>query len=152
VSGDDVPAGPAPEDVTGQTVYFTAKVVLDDKPLGKNFGSVMTQPSASYAKGSIVSVQYWGGHPNNNLQTQGSFLVVEKLSWNSWVPVAYDWDPDTTYRLERNSISYSKITITWNTKNADAGTYRIRHKGHWKSGWTGKISPYEGVSKSFDVK
>ncbi|HOD13625.1 MAG TPA: neutral/alkaline ceramidase [Spirochaetota bacterium] len=152
VSGADVPAGPAPEDVTGQTVDFTAKVVLDDKPLGKNFGSVMTQPSASYAKGSIVSVQYWGGHPNNNLQTQGSFLVVEKLSGNSWVPVAYDWDPDTTYRWERNSISYSKITITWNTKNAAAGTYRIRHKGHWKSGWTGKISPYEGVSKSFDVK
>lgn len=152
VSGADVAAGPTPEDVTGQTVDFTAKVVLDDVPLGKSFGGVITQPAASYTKGAIASAQFWGGHPNNDLQTQGSFLVVEKLVGTSWVPVTYDWDPDTTYKWERNSVAYSKITITWNTKNADAGTYRLRHKGHWKSGWTGKIKAYEGVSNSFIVK
>ncbi|MBN2158119.1 MAG: neutral/alkaline ceramidase [Spirochaetes bacterium] len=152
VNGTGVPAGPTPEDVTGQTVDFTAKVWFDDKPLGKSFGSVITQPSSSYAKGSLVSVQFWGAHPNNNLRTQDSFLVVEKLVDGKYVPATYDWDPDTTYRWERNSIAYSKITITWNTLNAQPGTYRIRHKGNWKSGWTGKISPYEGVTKSFKVK
>jgi neutral ceramidase len=149
ISGAEVAAGPAPQDITGQTVDFTAKVVFDDKPLGKNFGSVITQPASGYSRGAIVSVQFWGGHPNNNLQTQGSFLVVEKLVNGTWVPVTYDWDPDTTYQWKRDSIAYSKITITWNTKSAAAGTYRIRHRGHWKSGWTGKISPYEGVSNSF---
>ncbi|WNG46981.1 neutral/alkaline ceramidase [Archangium minus] len=151
VSGADVAAGPTPEDVTGLTIDLTAKVVLDDKPLDKEFGSVITQPAASYARGSLVTVQYWGGHPNNDLQTQGSFLAVEKQVNGAWVAIAWDWDPETTYRWERSGISYSKITITWDTKNAATGTYRIRHKGHWKSGWTGKISPYEGVSESFTV-
>ncbi|WP_224367929.1 neutral/alkaline ceramidase [Hyalangium versicolor] len=151
VSGADVAPGPTPEDVTDQTVDLTPKVVLDDKPLDKNFGSVMAPPAASYARGSLVTVQFWGGHPNNDLQTQGSFLTVEKQVNGAWVAIAWDWDPETTYRWERNGISYSKITITWNTKNASAGTYRIRHKGHWKSGWTGAISPYEGVSEPFTV-
>ena len=149
--GTDVPSGPTPQDVTGLTVDFTAKVVLDDKPLFKNFGDVITQPNASYAKGDTVSAQFWGGHPNNSLRTQDTFLVIEKLVNGSYVPVAWDWDPETTYRWERNGISYSKITITWHTKNAAAGTYRIRHKGNWKSGWTGRISAYEGVTNAFKV-
>ncbi|MBP7736879.1 MAG: neutral/alkaline ceramidase [Spirochaetes bacterium] len=151
MDGTDVPAGPAPQDVTGLTVDFTAKVLFDDKPLFKSFGDVITQPGASYSKGDTVSAQFWGGHPNNNLRTQDTFLVVEKLVNGSYVPVARDWDPETTYRWERNGVSYSKITITWHTKNADAGTYRIRHKGNWKSGWTGKISAYEGVTNTFKV-
>lgn len=151
VDGTNIAAGPAPQDVTGLTVDLTAKVVLDDKPLFKNFGDVITQPAASYARGATVSVQFWGGHPNNNLRTQDTFLVVEKLVNGAYVPVARDWDPETTYRWQRNGISYSKITVTWHTKNAEPGTYRIRHKGNWKSGWTGTISAYEGVSNSFSV-
>ena len=149
MDGTDVPAGPAPQDVTGLTVDFTAKVVLDDKPLFKSFGDVITQPDTSYARGDTVSAQFWGGHPNNNLRIQDTFLVIEKLVNGIYVPVARDWDPETTYRWQRNGISYSKITITWHTKNAEPGTYRIRHKGNWKSGWTGKISPYEGVTNAF---
>ncbi len=151
IDGMDVPSGPAPQDVTGLTVDLTAKVVLDDKPLFKNFGDVITQPGAAYTRGDTVSVQFWGGHPNNNLKTQDTFLVVEKLVNGSYAPIARDWDPETTYRWERNGISYSRITITWHTKNAGPGTYRIRHKGNWKSGWTGKISAYEGVSNAFRV-
>ncbi len=151
VSGAVIAPGPAPEDVTGQTVDFTAKVVLDDKPLFKNFGDVITQPGASYARGAIVSATFWGGHPNNNPRTQDTFLVVERLVNGTYVPVARDWDPETTYAWKRDGISYSIITITWNTKEAEPGTYRIRHRGDWKSGWTGTISPYEGVTQSFTV-
>ncbi|WP_224241041.1 neutral/alkaline ceramidase [Hyalangium gracile] len=150
--GAEVAAGPTPEDVTEQTIDLTPKVMLDDKPLDQDFGSVITQPAASYAKGSMVVVQYWGGHPNNDLQTQGSFLTVERRVNGAWVAIAWDWDPETTYRWERSGISYSRITITWDTRNAEAGTYRIRHKGHWKSGWTGAVHPYEGVSESFTVQ
>lgn len=147
--GTDVDPGPTPEDITGQTVDFTAKVVFDDVPLGKNFGSVYTQPKTSYTRGETVSAVFWGGHPNNDLRTQDTFLVIEKLKGGVYVPVARDWDPETTYNWARNSIAYSRITITWDTTNATPGIYRIRHKGNWKSGWTRKISPYEGVTNSF---
>ena len=32
-----------------------------------------------------------------------------------------------------------------------AGSYRLRHDGHWKSGWTRAITPYTGVSRTFRV-
>jgi neutral ceramidase len=149
IDGTDVDAGHRPGDVTGQTVDFTAKVVFDDVPLGKSFGSVYIQPKSSYTRGDTVSAVFWGGHPNNNLRTQDTFLVIEKLVGGAYIPVARDWDPETTYNWARNFIAYSRITITWDTANASAGTYRIRHKGNWKSGWTGKISPYEGVTNPF---
>lgn len=148
-NGTDVDPGPAPEDVTGETVDFTAKVLFDDVPPGKSFGSVYTQPKSSYTRGDTVSAVFWGGHPNNNLRTQDTFLVIEKLIGGVYVPVARDWEPETTYNWARNSVAYSKITITWDTTNASRGTYRIRHKGNWKSGWTGKINAYEGVTNSF---
>ncbi|MCE5210583.1 MAG: neutral/alkaline ceramidase [Deltaproteobacteria bacterium] len=148
-NGTDVDPGPAPEDVTGETVDFTAKVLFDDVPPGKSFGSVYTQPKSSYTRGDTVSAVFWGGHPNNNLRTQDTFLVIEKLVGGVYVPVARDWEPETTYNWARNSVAYSKITITWDTTNASRGTYRIRHKGNWKSGWTGKINAYEGVTNSF---
>ena len=147
--GTDVDAGPTPEDVTGKTVDFTAKVLFDDVPIGKKFGSVYTQPKTSYTRGETVSAVFWGGHPNNDLRTQDTFLVIEKRVGGIYVPVARDWDPETTYNWARNSIAYSRITITWDTTHASPGTYRIRHKGNWKSGWTGKISPYEGVTNVF---
>ncbi len=152
VDGTDIAPGPAPRDIWNETVDFSAKVVLDDKPIGKKFGDVATQPNAAYTRGDIVTVQFWGGHPNNDYRTQGTFLVVEKIVNGSAVAVARDWDPETTYQWMRNGVSASKITITWDTGNAAPGTYRIRHLGNWKSGWTGIISPYEGVSNTFAVK
>ncbi|HYX31622.1 MAG TPA: neutral/alkaline ceramidase [Oligoflexus sp.] len=152
VQGSDVDAGPRPEDITGKSVDLTAKVVLDDKPIGKKYGDVITQPLAAYTRGETVSVQFWGAHPNNNYRTQDTFLVVEKLVNDIYLPVRYDFDPDTTYRWERSGLANSKITITWHTEGAEPGTYRIRHQGDHKSGWTGEIAPYEGLSASFILK
>jgi neutral ceramidase len=151
VQGTEIPEGPMPSDITGSTVDLTNKVVLDDKPLRKSFGSVITEPEAGYRLGDTVTVQFWGAHPNNNYRIQDSFLVVEKLVNGTYQPVAYDWDPETTYEWQRSGIANSKITITWNTMGASAGTYRIRHKGDHKSGWTGAITSYEGVSREFSV-
>jgi neutral ceramidase len=148
----DIDPGPTPEDITGKSVDLTAKVVLDDKPLNKKYGSVITQPAASYQRGDTVSVQFWGAHPNNNYRTQDSFLVVEKLVNGVYIPVRYDFDPDTTYRWQRSGIANSKVTITWHTEGAEPGTYRIRHLGDQKSGWTGVIAPYEGVTEAFELQ
>ncbi|MBN2077319.1 MAG: neutral/alkaline ceramidase [Spirochaetes bacterium] len=176
LTGSDVEPGPTPRDVTGDTVNFQTGVVLDDKPLDREFGDVIAEPAEEYRRGDTVSVQFWGGHPKNDLQIQGSFLTVERVlgervdevcvmeGW--WIfkkrvcrqvvsyetePAARDWDPETVYRWERDGASYSKITVTWNTKNAAPGYYRVRHNGHWKSGWTGAVSPYQGISRIFRV-
>ena len=42
--------------------------------------------------------------------------------------------------------------MTFDTSNAAPGTYRLRHRGHWKSGITGAITAYEGVTQSFAVQ
>lgn len=152
VRGTDVAAGPRPDEVTDQAVDFTNKVAFDTVPLFKNFGDVITQPSASYRAGDLVSAQFWGAHPNNNYRIQDTFLVVEKLSSGVFVPVARDWDPQTTYQWQRDSVANSKITITWDTTGAAPGTYRIRHKGDSKSLWGGAISSYEGVTNTFTVQ
>jgi len=151
VQGTEVAPGPMPDDITSKSVDLTAKVVLDDKPLNKKYGAVITQASSSYSLGETVSVQFWGAHPNNNYRTQDTFLVVEKLENDVYIPVRYDWDPDTTYRWERSGIANSKVTITWHTAGAEPGIYRIRHQGDHKSGWTGVIAPYDGVSEPFSL-
>ncbi|MFO1527239.1 MAG: neutral/alkaline ceramidase [Turneriella sp.] len=150
--GSEIAPGPRPEDVTAQTTDFTAKVVFDDVPWFKKFGDVVAQPRTLYRRGELVSAQFWGGHPNNNYRTQDTFLVIEKWNGLAFVPIARDWDPQTTYQWARDGIAYSKITITYDTTSAEPGIYRIRHKGDWKSGWTGKISAYEGVTNVFSIE
>jgi len=127
-------------------------VVLDDKPFGKSFGSVETDAAATYAKGTTARAVFWGGHPRNDLQTQGSYLEVQRKSGNGWETVAHDWDPETRYLWARDGAAFSKVTVEWDIPtDAPSGEYRLVHRGHWKSGWTGAITPYMGISRSFVV-
>jgi neutral ceramidase len=151
VRGEDVPHGPTPPDVTRQTVNFAPKVWFDEVPFGKQFGEVHKAPASSYKRGEIVVAQFWGGHPNNNFRIQDTFLTVERLVGDSFTIVARDWDPETTYRWERRGLACSVITISWDTKDAVPGVYRIRHTGDRKS-WTGKILPYEGLTATFSLE
>jgi len=57
--GTDVDAGPTPEDVTGQTVDFTAKVVFDDVPLGKVSETFTPSPNQAI-RAAILSVRCSG--------------------------------------------------------------------------------------------
>ncbi|MBC7660829.1 MAG: neutral/alkaline ceramidase [Chitinophagaceae bacterium] len=154
VSGSEVPPGPTPPDVTKGAVDFTHKVAFDNTPMGKKFGDVNIQPHDTYANGELVSVQFWGAHPNNNFKTMDSFLLIEKQvingTENKFVPVLHDWDPETTFQWERSGVANSKVTITWDTIAADAGVYRIRYKGDLKTP-LGKIKAFEGLSKTFIV-
>lgn len=136
-------------------LQVAGNVVFDDKPLLKKFGDCITQPGAAYRRGSTVSAVFWGAHPNNNLTvgSSESYLVVEQKNGSAWKAVAFDWDPTTRYLWKRDGVANSKITIEWTIPaSATAGEYRLRHIGYWKSGWTGKISRYEGATKSFAVQ
>lgn len=151
-NGATSPAGPIPPDLTNYQATFQTGVVFDDVPLFKSFGTVFTQPSASYSSGATVNAVFWGAHPKNNMLIGSSFVDVEKLNGSTWSVVARDYDPSTTYRWQRDGVAYSKINVSWNTTSFPAGTYRLRHRGHWKSGWTGAISAYQGVTNNFTVQ
>jgi neutral ceramidase len=150
-AGTAVPAGPTPADLSANQVSLQAGVAFDDAPWFKHFGDVITQPAASYARGAVASAEFWGGHPRNDPLIRGSYVDVERLVNGAWVRVARDNDPTTTFRWRRDGIAYSRITVTFDTSGAAPGTYRLRCRGHWKSGWTGALTPYEGVTSAFTV-
>lgn len=151
-NGATVPGGPTPPDLTNNQATFQTGVVFDDVPLFKSFGNVFTQPSATYASGAKVTAVFWGAHPKNNMLIGSSFVDIERQNGSTWTVVARDNDPSTTYKWQRDGIAYSKITTTWDTTSYPKGTYRIRHRGHWKSGWTGAISSYQGVTNNFVIQ
>jgi neutral ceramidase len=154
--GTSVAAGPTPRDLRNEQSTVQTGVVYDDKLLWVSFGSVFKDANASYTRGQTVSVEFWSGHPKNNLRRQGSFLQVQRKSGTSWVTVANDWDWETKYRWQRYDCAptygCSHVTTEWKIPaDATPGTYRIRHDGDWKSGWDGLIRPYTGYSREFTV-
>ena len=131
-------------------------VAFDDKPIGKQFGDVHRQPGRSYSKGAVASAVFWGGHPNNNLAVKSpeSYLVIERKGEgaDTWEPIAYDLDPSTKYKWQRNAISYSLIKVEWQIPDdVDPGDYRIRHIGYRKS-LLSVITRYEGVTDTFAIE
>jgi neutral ceramidase len=155
--GLPVASGPAPRDLSGEQTSIQTGVAFDDKPLLASFGSVIENARTSYTRGQTARVTFWGGHPKNDPKIQSSYLQVQRKSGTSWVTVARDWDWETKYTWERDNclptLACSRVTIEWKIpQNATPGTYRIRHDGHWKSGWDGKISPYTGFSRQFLVQ
>jgi neutral ceramidase len=152
-----VAAGSTPRDLSCCQTTLQTGVVFDDKPLGRSFGSVITDANASYSRGQTVTVVFWGGHPKNNLRLQDSFLQVERKNADgTWSVVAYDWDWETTYMWTRDNcfptFACSRNTVQWAIPSTAApGTYRIRHDGTWQSGLNGSLTPYFGLSREFTV-
>lgn len=142
---------PAPP-VLDEPSDSTTTVLFDDKPWFKNYGDVETDVASSYGKGDLVSVTFWGAHPSNDLQTEGTYLEVQRLVNGTWYTVATDRDQYTKLIWERNGVANSLITVTWQTLDSTPlGTYRIFHDGHEKNGWTGNISHYSGTSSTFTL-
>lgn len=156
--GTSLPPGPSPRDLRKEQSSVQTGVVFDDKPLGRSFGEVISQPRESYARGQTASVTFWGAHPKNNLRTMDSFLRIQrKTPGGSWVTVATDNDWETRYLWKRDAcvptLACSRVTVEWTIPaSAAPGTYRIRHDGNWRSGWDGKIRPYAGTSRELTVK
>ncbi len=151
ISGRETMSGPLPDDLSSHTGSLIAPVLFDDKPPLVSFGAVHQDVRDNYRGGEVAHVVFWGGHPRNGLKTMQGFLTVEKLVNGKWLPIRHDWDIDTIYRWERKYVSYSYIHIFWKIPKDEHGTFRIKHEGNYKYGWSQKIYPYEGISKSFTV-
>lgn len=135
-------------------ISFQTGVVLDNVPLFKSFGSVITDAGASYSRGSRVSVEFWTGHPKNNQRLNGSFLEVQRWNGAQWQVVATDSDWSTIYHWVRVDPAWgsSKAVISWDIPaDAQTGQYRIVHYGDYKNGWNGSINAFSGSSRTFIV-
>jgi neutral ceramidase len=151
-NGTPVAPGPQPLDLLGTQSRLQPGVVFDDKPLGKDFGSVYEDVKSHYQLGDTAKAVFWGGHPKNNYHTQDTYLAVQHLENGQWKTIRKDLDWDTEYHWKRNGAANSLITIVWRIPQDIArGQYRLVHYGDWKSGWSYKIYPYVGYSSVFTV-
>ncbi|MDE2402818.1 MAG: neutral/alkaline ceramidase [Burkholderiales bacterium] len=141
-----------PRDLSCCQMNFQTGVVMDTPSIGRTFGSVLTDAAASYRTGDTVSVRFQSGHPKNNLRRNGTFLEVQKLTPTGWIRVADDGDWSTHYHWDRLFATASSANISWTIAPDTApGTYRIVHHGDAKS-LLGKITPLQGISRSFQVQ
>lgn len=177
-AGTPVAPGPSPRDLRNDVVNFQTGVVFDGKYLSQEFGDCEIDANPIYNAGDVVTVQFVGGHPKNNLLTMDSYIKIEKMKdevvevcheeqvgcdtiivcEDVVTPVydrvvATDNDPTTIYRWEREGVDRSNVIIHWTiTGDIEPGQYRVHHSGHWKNGWDGSINPYEGYSSVFVVQ
>ena len=152
-----------PKDLSDAQLIETLPVVADspcalpDAILcpGQKFGDVVKPPPAAAKPGEHVAVTFRGAHPRNNLRTGTGYLEVQRQDGNSWVTVAHDWDPETTFRWRRTGGALSptsEVTIDWRIpKDAAQGTYRIVYHGDAKS-LIATFTPISGTSPSFTVQ
>lgn len=157
VNDQSVSSGPTPKDWSNKQVVNAIGVVYDDKRLWESFGQVWNNANSSYNRGSKVTVKFRSGHPQNNFKIMSSFMEVQRKIDGSWVTVLTDNDFSTKFNWIRDTaadcLACSFAKLEWTiASDMPTGTYRLRHQGHWKSGWDGKIRSYSGSSRSFSVK
>lgn len=149
------PLGPTPPDLSQQVMKRLGPIFVDRMPFwekmrGNGFGSIKSDVDDHYEPLDTVKVDFWGAHLANNLLINDSFLFVEKLTEQGFVPVFFDRDIETSLAYKHFSLGYSVITISWRIPKGTEGLFRIRHKGFSKD-IERRIKPYEGVSSVFSV-
>lgn len=147
--------GPSPPDNRAKSVSFVTDVVYDNPPIGKTMGQVLSQPKATYARGSVVTAIFQGANPRNNLRLEGTYAAVEQQQADgSWKQVRSDFDWYLVYTWKRTDVIWgaSTVQIDWETlDNPAPGTYRLRYYGDQKLSGSGKIVAFEGTSNAFTL-
>eukprot|EP00241_Pyramimonas_parkeae_P023490 CAMPEP_0114291974 /NCGR_PEP_ID=MMETSP0059-20121206/8801_1 /TAXON_ID=36894 /ORGANISM="Pyramimonas parkeae, Strain CCMP726" /LENGTH=272 /DNA_ID=CAMNT_0001413565 /DNA_START=156 /DNA_END=974 /DNA_ORIENTATION=- len=78
-SGEEVPEGPAPPDLSEKIPSFVAPVVTDSIPKGAHYGGiVMDVRQRVFRAGDVVSATFHSACPRNNRRPGGTFLTVER--------------------------------------------------------------------------
>ncbi|KDN36224.1 hypothetical protein RSAG8_10987, partial [Rhizoctonia solani AG-8 WAC10335] len=149
------PTGPIPEDLTKKAISLQTGVVFDAAPIGKSFGSVLTDvtTSSAYKRGQKVTATFQAANPRNNLRLEGTFLTIERLTSSTWATYRTDSHPSTKFRWARTNtvLGYSTVEVEWTVEsNAPDGTYRITYYGDSKP-LIGSISSFTGRSSNFTI-
>ncbi|MCO1335791.1 neutral/alkaline ceramidase [Microbulbifer sp. OS29] len=156
VDGLSLDPGPTPVDLSNDQIINVIGVVYDDKRLWESFGQVWDDVKNSYSSGETVSATFRSGHPRNNFRTGGTFIEVQRKVNGNWETYLTDDDLNTRFIWTRDTaidcLACSFAEGQWVVdEDTPAGTYRIKHFGHWKSGWNGNVSSYTGKSSSFTI-
>ncbi|KAG8791726.1 hypothetical protein FRC12_008258 [Ceratobasidium sp. 428] len=149
------PAGPTPEDLTKRAISLQTGVVFDAAPIGKKFGSVLTDVSTTtpYQRGQTVNAVFQGANPRNNLRLEGTYMTVDQLVGGTWQTVRTDSHPSTKFGWLRTNtaLGYSTVTTNWTIEsNTQAGSYRFTYSGNNKP-LIGSISSFTGTSSTFTL-
>jgi len=146
-----VPRGPEPPDLSEKYSRRITGVPPEKELIDHHFGDVEgDQPRGPYHGGDTVKVSFWGGHPNNDLKTNSTYLEIQKKVSGQWEQVYTDRHFCTTFHWQRRVTNFI-IDILWEIpQDQSAGTYRIRYYGHWKKA-PGQLIDITGTSKEFEV-
>jgi neutral ceramidase len=148
--------GALPPDNRKNSLNFISPVIQDNPPLGKKFGDVTKQPSASYARGAVINATFVGANPRNNLRLEGTFTAVEHQVGDKWEIIRNNWDwyLSLTWYRDDTLTGTSHVDVSWETEgegdNIQPGTYRLHYWGDSKN-VLGQIKPFEGISNSFTL-
>ncbi len=156
VNHEAVDAGPTPKDWSGEQLINAIGVVYDDKRLWESFGETTNNASSAYVSGNTAKATFRSGHPQNNFKTMDAFLKVQQKVDGNWVTILTENDISTEFHWIRDTdadcLACSFARLEWTiSDDIPTGTYRLKHQGHWKSGWGGSISSYSGTSREFNI-
>ncbi len=133
-------------------------VIYDASGSSSSFGQVLQQAESSYHPEQTAQVVFQGAHPNNSLLPGNKLLEIQRQNGLSWESIATDNDFASTWSWERQDSlacfgGCSLVTSTWTIPPATLpGTYRFVYYGHSKTPFTGKIVPFIGRSREFQVE
>uniref|UniRef100_A0A4W5MJT6 Neutral ceramidase n=1 Tax=Hucho hucho TaxID=62062 RepID=A0A4W5MJT6_9TELE len=143
-----LPKGPEPPFFKDSQLFsLLPAAAVDKKPINTTFGEVLEQVDPEYTVHITDTMSF---------QRDKTFVTVEKYhnSTASWDVVHTDASWETRFHWLKNGAE-SNATIEWHIPlSAQAGSYRIRHFGHYKQrkGFLETvIMAYEGVSDVFRV-
>ncbi|KAM0843246.1 hypothetical protein ACQ4PT_057838 [Festuca glaucescens] len=156
VANKEVPTNIQPPDMLHKQIGLLPGVIFDTTPIGANFGDVSSDVPANsnFRKGSTVNATFYSACPRNDLLTDGTFALVEKLNGKDWIPVYDDDDWSLQFKWSRPSKLSSKsfATLEWTIpEDAASGVYRLRHFGASKP-IIGSIKHFTGASSAFAVR
>ena len=146
-----VPVGQPAGDLTGKIPTSPSAGPPVDVPLpGRKFGDSLRR-IPDVRRGDVVTAEFCGANPNNNLRHGDTYLRIELWEDGKWETVATDnyW----SVRLHFDVSGWMVTSrVTWSThKDVAPGRYRIRYFGDWRDAG-GRIHPFIGRTNEFRVR
>uniref|UniRef100_A0A8C8CRZ9 Neutral ceramidase n=1 Tax=Oncorhynchus tshawytscha TaxID=74940 RepID=A0A8C8CRZ9_ONCTS len=148
----ELPKGPEPPFFKDSQLFsLLPAAAVDKKPINTTFGEVLERVDPEYTVGDVASVTFVAGNPRHSgdIVRDKTFVTVEKYhnSTAHWDVVHTDASWETRFHWVKNGAE-SNATIEWHIPlSAQAGSYRIRHFGHYKQ-WKGFL---ETVIMAYEV-
>ncbi|KAF9621497.1 hypothetical protein IFM89_021801 [Coptis chinensis] len=154
--GEKLAKGPSPPDLSSVQISLIVQPLGDSLPPEKKFGDIkqdiLLPRRGSFTKGERVDATFWSGNPRNDLLTEGTFAVVEKLQGERWIPTYDDDDFCIYFKWRTDNSSYGLATVAWDIPiEASTGVYRIRHFGSSKETIISPVEYFTGTSSAFPV-